>query len=89
MPQAAKQRPPQRYHNHDDIKDITSLYQMLGISGLFGCRGLCPVALLETQSDELPKENALKFKGNTKYTVTTTVTTNTALCSAVTVFSDF
>lgn len=83
MPQAAKQRPLQRYHNHDDIKDSTSLYQMLGISCRFGCCGLCPVALLETQSEKLPKEMALKFKGNTKYTGTTTVSTMTMFLKAV------
>ncbi len=48
MPQAAKQRPPQRYHDHGDTTDSTSLYQMLGISCPFGCHGLCPAALLET-----------------------------------------
>ena len=48
MPQAAKQRPPQRYHDHGDTMESTGLYQMLGISSPFGCHGLCPAALLET-----------------------------------------
>lgn len=49
MPQAAKQRPPRRYHDHGDTTGSTGLCQMLGISCPSGYHGLCPAALLETQ----------------------------------------